>query len=122
VSKHQLDSRYAVIIDMGFVRLGYDAAFRPNRIPMFRGNKLSPSSKNEISQYNKTKVMHVLFNLLRIKGLYILRALLAHPQEALHKRQLVYCVRVMSVSCTKIGDPLHTRIGIPLQSWCSRLT
>jgi hypothetical protein len=25
------------------------------------------------------------------------RALLAHPQEALHKRPLVYCVRVMSV-------------------------
>jgi hypothetical protein len=99
VSKHQLDSRYAVIIDMGFVRLGYDAAFLPNRIPMFRGNKLSPSSKSEISQYSKTKVMHVLFNLLRIKGLYILRALLAHPQEALNKRHLVYCVRVMSVGC-----------------------
>jgi hypothetical protein len=25
------------------------------------------------------------------------RALFAHPQEALHKRHLVYCVRVMSV-------------------------
>jgi hypothetical protein len=31
------------------------------------------------------------------------RALLAHPQEALHKRHLVYCVRVMSVGCTRIG-------------------
>jgi hypothetical protein len=27
------------------------------------------------------------------------RALLAHLQEALHKRFLVYCVRVMSVGC-----------------------
>jgi hypothetical protein len=27
------------------------------------------------------------------------RALLAHPEEVLHKRQLVYCVRVMSVGC-----------------------
>jgi hypothetical protein len=27
------------------------------------------------------------------------RTLLAHPQEALHKRQLVYCMRVMSVGC-----------------------
>jgi hypothetical protein len=27
------------------------------------------------------------------------RALLAQPQEALHRRYLVYCVRVMSVSC-----------------------
>jgi hypothetical protein len=30
------------------------------------------------------------------------RALIAHPQKALHKRYLVYCVRVMSVSCTRI--------------------
>jgi hypothetical protein len=34
--------------------------------------------------------MYFLFNLLRIKGLYMFRALLAHPQEALHKRLLVY--------------------------------
>jgi hypothetical protein len=27
------------------------------------------------------------------------RALLAHLQEALNKRHLVYCVRVMSVGC-----------------------
>jgi hypothetical protein len=27
------------------------------------------------------------------------RALPAHPQEGLHKRHLVYCVRVMSVGC-----------------------
>jgi hypothetical protein len=26
------------------------------------------------------------------------RALITHPQEALHKRYLVYCVRIMSVS------------------------
>jgi hypothetical protein len=31
------------------------------------------------------------------------RALLAHLQEALHKRHLVYCVRVMSVGCTRTG-------------------
>jgi hypothetical protein len=37
------------------------------------------------------------FNLLRIKGLYMFRALLTHPQEALNKRHLVYCVRIMSV-------------------------
>jgi hypothetical protein len=28
--------------------------------------------------------MHVLFSLLRIKGVYMFRALFAHPQEALH--------------------------------------
>jgi hypothetical protein len=50
--------------------------------------------------------MHILFNLLRIKGLYMFRALLAHPQEALYKRHLVYCVRVMSVGNTRIGVEL----------------
>jgi hypothetical protein len=47
--------------------------------------------------------MNFLFNLLRIKGLYMFRALLAHPQEVLHQRHMVYCVRVMSVGCTRIG-------------------
>jgi hypothetical protein len=50
-------------------------------------------------QHSETNVMHFLFSLLRIKGLFMFRALLAHPQEALHKRHLVYCVRVMSVGC-----------------------
>jgi hypothetical protein len=53
-------------------------------------------------QYSETNVMHFLFNLLRIKGLYMFRALLAQPQEALRKRRLVYCVRVMSVGCTRV--------------------
>jgi hypothetical protein len=41
------------------------------------------------------------------------RALLAHPQEVLNKRHLVYCVRVMSVGCyqywsgTGAGDTGH---------------
>jgi hypothetical protein len=41
-----------------------------------------------------------LFSSLRIKSLYMFRALLAHPQEVLHKRNLVYCLRVISVGCT----------------------
>jgi hypothetical protein len=32
--------------------------------------------------------MHFSFNLLRIKGLYMFQALLAHPQEALQKTTL----------------------------------
>jgi hypothetical protein len=46
-----------------------------------------------ISQYSKTNVMHYLFNLLRIKALYMFRALLANLQEALHKQHVVrvYC-------------------------------
>jgi hypothetical protein len=50
-------------------------------------------------QYSETNVMHFLFSLLRIKGLCMFRALLAHPQEAVNKRYFVYCVRSMSVGC-----------------------
>jgi hypothetical protein len=57
------------------------------------------ASKNEtnvgLSQYTETNMMQILFNLLRIKGLYMFHALFAHPQEALHKRHLVYCICVM---------------------------
>jgi hypothetical protein len=55
--------------------------------------------------------MHILFSLLRIKVLYMYRALLAHLQEALHKRHLVYCVHVMSVGCTRIGVEFHSNPG-----------
>jgi hypothetical protein len=46
------------------------------------------------------------------------RALLAHPQEALHIRHLVYCVRVMSVGCyqgwsgTGVADSRDSTVGI----------
>jgi hypothetical protein len=66
--------------------------------------------------------MHFSFYLLRIKGLYMFRALLAHPQKALHKWHLVYCVRVMSADCATITvsqEELHKR---HLQSWYSQLT
>jgi uncharacterized protein YrrD len=56
--------------------------------------------------------MHFLFSLLRIKDLYMFQALLAHPQEVLHKRCLIYCVRVISIGCT--------RIEVEIQSWCSQ--
>jgi hypothetical protein len=45
--------------------------------------------EKERHQYSKTNVMHFLFNLLRIKGLYMFRALLAYLQEAQHKQHLV---------------------------------
>jgi hypothetical protein len=36
------------------------------------------------------------------------RALLAYPQKSLHKRHLVYCVRVMSDGCTiLVPDGTH---------------
>jgi hypothetical protein len=64
-----------------------------------------------INQYNETNVMQFSFNLLRIKGLYMLRTLLAYPQEALHKRHLVYYVRIMSVGCGTVAvslQPCHS--------------
>jgi hypothetical protein len=67
-----------------------------------------------VNQYSETNAMHFLFSLLGIKGFYMFRPLRAHPQEMLHKQQLVYCMRVMSVGCM--------RIEVPLQSWCSQLT
>jgi hypothetical protein len=60
--------------------------------------------------------MHFLFDLLRIKGLYMFRAILAHTQEVLHKRYLVYCVRVMSDSASGWFS-LHA-----LQNSCIALT
>jgi hypothetical protein len=57
-----------------------------------------------VYHHSKTNVMHFLFNLLKIKSLYMFRALFAQPQEAIHKRHLLYCVRVMSVGCTRIRD------------------
>jgi hypothetical protein len=53
------------------------------------------------SQYNETNVMHFSFNLLRIKGIYMFRALLAHPQETLHKRHLVYARNIPNSVCAE---------------------
>jgi hypothetical protein len=69
---------------------------------------------NVTRQYSETNVMHFLFNLLRIKGLYMFRALVPHSQEVLHKRHWVYCVRVMSVGCTRIEVELaHAIYQVP---------
>jgi hypothetical protein len=41
------------------------------------------------------------------------RPLLSYPQEALHKRHLVYCVHVMSVGCYQgwSGTAVHSNTG-----------
>jgi hypothetical protein len=56
-----------------------------------------------VYQYNETNVMHFSFNILRIKGPYMFRALLAHPREAVHKRRVVYCVCIMEVDCGTVA-------------------
>jgi hypothetical protein len=68
------------------------------------------------NRFSETNVMQFLFSLLRIKDLYMFRALLAHPQEALHKQHLLYCVRVMSVGCTRFGVELVSPAPVPLQN------
>jgi hypothetical protein len=69
----------------------------------YRKRKSLKDRTTKLSQYSETNVMQILLNLLRIKDLYMFQALLAHPQEVLNKRHLVYCGRVMSVGCTRIG-------------------
>jgi hypothetical protein len=58
-------------------------------------------------QYNGTNMMHFSFNLLRIKGLYMFRALLAHPQESLHKTHLLHCVCIMLAGCGTVAVSLQ---------------
>jgi hypothetical protein len=107
--------------------LGYSAASSGDSLPTFRDNLSVPSLDSWplnmgpigcpqstvrnlmfcwpciiVYRYNETNVMHFSFSLLRIKNLYMFRALLAHPQEALHKWHLVYCVR-MSVGCATVA-------------------
>jgi hypothetical protein len=54
----------------------------------------------ECLEYSETNVIHFLFSLLRIKGLYMFRALIIHPREALQKRHLVYHARnIPSAGC-----------------------
>jgi hypothetical protein len=71
-----------------------------------------------VYQYSETNVMYFLFNLLRIKSLYMNRTLLAHPQEVLYKEHLVYCVRVMSVGFTRTGVKLQQ----PTDITCTQYT
>jgi hypothetical protein len=42
-------------------------------------------------------------------------ALLAHLREVLHKRHLVYCVRIMSVGCGTVAvslQPCHSQLTL----------
>jgi hypothetical protein len=77
----------------------------PRQTVIWRKRNTFPAGYSRLGkhQYNETNVMHFSFNLLRIKGLYMFRALLAHPQEELHKLHLVYCVRIMSVGCGMVA-------------------
>jgi hypothetical protein len=86
-----------------------------------------------VYQYIETNVMHFLFSLLRIKGLYMFRALLVHPQEALHKRHLYivcvlcqlaapglecnWCLRAILEQPTDITRKQYTKCHLCNSSW-----
>jgi hypothetical protein len=64
----------------------------------------SDSTSEYISTVKPTWCNFIQF--IKIKVLYTFRALLLHTQEVLHKRHLVYCMRVMSVGCTSFTSIL----------------
>jgi hypothetical protein len=51
-----------------------------------------------IFQYSETNVINLLFNLSRIKGLYMFHASPAHPQETLHTTPIL--VQPIDIACT----------------------
>jgi hypothetical protein len=76
-------------------------------------NDCSILCKITVCRYSETNVMHFSFSLLRIKVLYMFRALLADRQVALNKLHLVCCVLVMSVDCYQdwSGTEFHFNPG-----------
>jgi hypothetical protein len=67
-----------------------------------------------------TNVMHFSFSLLRIRGLYMFRALLAHPQKVLNKRNLVYCMHITPVYCGTVAvkmQPCHSILILFCYIW-----
>jgi hypothetical protein len=59
-----------------------------------------------VYQFKENNLMPFSFNLLRIKGPYMFQALLAHPQEALNKRNFLCCVLIMSAKL----QPCHSQL------------
>jgi hypothetical protein len=79
-----------------------------------------------VHPYNETNVMHFLFNLLKIKGLYMFRALLAHPQEALPPQAALDMLHACYVSWphqdrsgTGVSDGSSTPITLILLHWAT---
>jgi hypothetical protein len=71
-------------------------------------------------QYSETNVMHFLFSLLRNKSLYMFRALLAHPQEALQSNTwYTACVlcQLLGVSCLYLHALLNQIAALVLCSF-----
>jgi hypothetical protein len=72
-----------------------------------------------VHQYSETNVMHFLFNLLRINGLYMFRALLADSQEALHKFHFNPGAANWHNTHAVYKVPLVKRL-LRMSKWCSK--
>jgi hypothetical protein len=90
---------------------------------------ISDATSSSSHQYNENNVTHFSLNLLKIKDLCTFQALLAGPQEALHKRHSVYCVCIFCVPRTLVAfyqlqraPTLPECRGIPTESAASRPT
>jgi hypothetical protein len=70
-----------------------------------------------VYRYSETNVMHFLFSLLGIKGLYMFRTLLAHPQEALHNDTWYIACVLCQLAATGIGVELVSKTPLPLRSF-----
>jgi hypothetical protein len=62
-----------------------------------------------VYQYSEISVMNFLFNLLRIKGLYMFQALLARPLEVLHSG--TWCIVCVLCKLAAPGLKVHFSLG-----------
>jgi hypothetical protein len=77
-----------------------------------------------VYQYDETSLMHFSFNLLRIKCLYMFRALLSHPQKVLNKlqswhSQLTYARNIPSAVCSEPPEDEQVRLETCRGTWFS---
>jgi hypothetical protein len=64
-----------------------------------------------VFQYSETNVMHFSFSLLRIKVLYMFRALLAHPQKVCTSGTWYIACMLCQLAATRIGVELVNHVG-----------
>jgi hypothetical protein len=75
-----------------------------------------------VYQYSKTNVMQFLFSLLIIKGLYMLRALLAHLQEALYSTNdtlYIACVLCQLAATGSKWNLIINKLNKKCIIWCT---
>jgi hypothetical protein len=77
-----------------------------------------------VYQYNETNVMQFSFDLWRIKGLYMFRALIAHPQEVAalqpcHSQLTLYARNIPNAVCVAPPDDEQVKLETCRGLWFS---